>query len=158
MALAVSLTQDENTTKIMRSGERSCARNAWNVPESGATCGLTIGLELGHGFGPGRGLKYNPQRSLHTVTNKQQNMFAGVQKHVVASLPRTSCCFVIRRFPSSAKVGASELQKCPKLVSLSGNVQQSVVRLFSSEQSLSIFTDTEQQSKRRLLASGTQVH
>ena len=37
--------------------------------------------------------------------------------------------------------------------SLSGNFEKSVVRFTPSEQSLCFFTDTEEQSERRLLAS-----
>ena len=66
-------------------------------------------------------------------------MFAGVQKHVTA---KNIVLCLIRRFPSSA--------------TLSGKFQQRVVT--PSEQSLCFYTDTEQQSKRRLHASGAQVH
>ena len=79
-------------------------------------------------------------------------MFADAQKHVLASLSRTSYWFLIRRFPSNAKGGAGEPQNSPKIVSLSGNVPQGVVRFTPPEQSLCFLHDTDEQSKRRLLA------
>ena len=58
--------------------------------------------------------------------------------------------FMIRRFSSRAKRSTRGLHKSPKMVSLSGNVQQSVVRLTPSEQSLCFLHDTEEQGKRLL--------
>ena len=73
-----------------------------------------------------------------------------------ANTAKNIVLFVIRRCPSSVKIGAREIQKIPNMVSLSGSFQQGVVRFISSEESL-LFTDAEEQSKRRLIASGTQM-
>ena len=88
---------------------------------------------------------------------KQQILFADVQKYVLASLPRTSYCFLNRRVPSSAKRSARKHQKsrkwCHRLAMLS-KVSKETLHLSS----LFCFTGAEEQSKRRVLVSGTQVH
>ena len=107
---------------------------------------------FGPGFVAGRGLRRNSKSSLQHVTKKQHIMFVDVQKHVVASLPRTSYFPPERR---GVQESSKRVRKWCHYQAIFNCVSLDSLHLGSL---FVQFTDTEEQNMRRFLASGTQVH
>ena len=71
---------------------------------------------------PGTRSETQLQTELQSVTTHRSVCSLTFKKHAVASLPRTSYCWCSVDVPPARGEVARELQKSPKMVSLSGNV------------------------------------